>query len=275
MSDSISSATGGEVDHVDDHWFEAIARHLGPTYLRYSFTKGTRQEIDFLVSALGIDESHSILDIGCGPGRHALELARRGVRVHGIDISSDFVEVATETAAQQGVSDLATFERRDARSLVDSPWEGMFDRAICLCQGGFGLMLDGEDDERILQGIGRCLRVGGRLALSAFNAYFAVKYHKSATFDADTGVAHELTRIVDSRGESVETDLWTGCFTPRELRRLLADAGMGVDHIYSVEPGRYGPNPASVESPEFLVLGTVRGGGSRAQESAGGSVTDR
>ena len=37
-------------DH--QHWFEPIAAHLGSAYLRYSFTKGTRQEVDFLMRAL-------------------------------------------------------------------------------------------------------------------------------------------------------------------------------------------------------------------------------
>lgn len=79
-----------------DHWFEPIAAHLGRAYLRYSFTRGTRQEVDFIVAALGLEVGDRILDIGCGPGRHALELAERGMRVHGIDISETFVEIARE-----------------------------------------------------------------------------------------------------------------------------------------------------------------------------------
>ncbi|NBY12793.1 MAG: class I SAM-dependent methyltransferase [Actinobacteria bacterium] len=69
------------------HWFEELADHMGEAYLRYSFTKGTVQEVDFLVDELELTSSMSILDVGCGPGRHSLELARRGFRVTGIDIS--------------------------------------------------------------------------------------------------------------------------------------------------------------------------------------------
>ena len=60
------------------HWFEPIAEHLGAAYLRYSFTKGTVQEVDHLVGALGLEPGTRVLDVGCGPGRHAHELARRG-----------------------------------------------------------------------------------------------------------------------------------------------------------------------------------------------------
>ena len=69
------------------HWFEPIAEHLGSAYLRYSFTKGTVQEIDFVVETLKLASGDRVLDVGCGPGRHAHELARRGIVVHGIDIS--------------------------------------------------------------------------------------------------------------------------------------------------------------------------------------------
>ena len=66
---------------MTEHWFEPIAEHLGPAYLRYSFTKGTVQEVDHVVGALGLEPGQRVLDVGCGPGRHAHELARRGFGV--------------------------------------------------------------------------------------------------------------------------------------------------------------------------------------------------
>ena len=108
------------------HWFEAIADHLGSAYLRYSFTKGTRQEIDFLMDALQLQPGQRVLDVGCGPGRHAHELARRGLIVHGIDISDRFIELAAKDAPAG-----ATFERRDARDLQ---YDQAFDVVICLCK---------------------------------------------------------------------------------------------------------------------------------------------
>lgn len=237
-----------------EHWFEPLASHLGSAYLRYSFTKGTVQEIDHLIGALGLTAGDRVLDIGCGPGRHAHELARRGVEVHGIDISAEFVALA-DGAAPVG----ATFERLDARSLISSTaLHGRFDAAICLCQGAFGLMTDPGDDAVVLEGIRACLSPGGRLALSAFSAYFAVRYHEGATFDAATGVSHEQTEIIGPTGERRQVDLWTGCYTPRELHLLLNRSGFSVQSISSVEPGRYGSEPPTVESPEFLVIAVAR-----------------
>jgi SAM-dependent methyltransferase len=232
------------------HWFEPVADHLGAAYLRYSFTKGTRQEVDHVVAVTGLAPGMRVLDVGCGPGRHAHELARRGIAVHGVDISARFVELAAASAPPG-----ATFERLDARSL---PFEAEFDVVICLCQGAFGLMTAGGEDELVIEGIARALRPGGRVVLSAFNAYFAVKYHEAATFDADTGVSHERTEIRDEQGAVETVDLWTGCYTPRELRLLFDAHGLDVDSIAAAEPGAYGSEPPTVESPEHLVVATRR-----------------
>jgi SAM-dependent methyltransferase len=232
------------------HWFEPIAEHLGTAYLRYSFTKGTVQEVDFMVETIGLTAGDRVLDVGCGPGRHAHELARRGIVVHGIDISQRFIDLATE-ASPAG----ATFERLDARAMA---FRAEFDAAICLCQGAFGLMtVDGENDA-VLNGIAAALKPGGMLVLSAFSSYFAVKYHDAAVFDAASGVSHERTEVRDEQGVAAEVDLWTACYTPRELRLLCDRAGLDVVDLFSVEPGTYGRTSPSTESAEFLVIARRR-----------------
>jgi len=239
---------GVSEDH--QHWFEPIAEHLGTAYLRYSFTKGTVQEVDFVVETLGLKAGDRVLDVGCGPGRHAHELARRGIVVHGIDISQRFIDIANDDAPRG-----ATFERLDARSLT---FRGEFDAAICLCQGAFGLMtVDGENDV-VLNGIASALKAGGTLALSAFSSYYAVKYHEAAVFDAASGVSHERTEVRDEQGTVAEVDLWTACYTPRELRLLCDRAGLDVVDLFSVEPGGYSRVTPSTESAEFLVIARRR-----------------
>jgi len=233
-----------------DHWFEPIADHLGAAYLRSSFTKGTVQEVDFLVETLGLAPGQRVLDVGCGPGRHAHELARRGVGVHGVDISHRFVELARRDAPPG-----ATFERLDARRL---PFADGFDAAVSLCQGAFGIVTGEGEDAMVLAGMARALRPGGRLALSAFNAYFQVRFGEG-TLDAATGINHERTEVRDEDGRAKAVDLWTHCFTPTELRALVAEAGLRLDALWSVEPGAYRAALPSVDTAEYMVLATKAG----------------
>ena len=67
-------------------------------------------------------------------------------------------------------------------------------------------------------------------------------------------MSHEVTEIRSESGSIPTVDLWTGCYTPRELRLLLGAHGFEVDSISSVEPGAYGSAPATTESPEFLAI---------------------
>jgi SAM-dependent methyltransferase len=235
-----------------DHWFEDLADHLGSAYLRYSFTKGTGQEVDFLVEALGLTPDTKVLDVGCGPGRHAHALGRRGIPVHGVDISQRFVDIARQDAPA-GV----TFERLDARAL---PFEGAFDAAVSLCQGAFGLAAGGgetalDPDAAVLEGMVRAVRPGAPVAFTAFSSYFQVRYLQEATtFDAERGVAHERTTIKDPDGRDKDADLWTTCFTPRELRLLARASGLDVEGIWSVDPGAYARRAPDLEHAELLTL---------------------
>jgi SAM-dependent methyltransferase len=237
--------------HPPRHWFESLADHMGAAYLRYSFTKGTAQEVEFLVDVLGLRPGQRVLDVGCGPGRHAYALAERGLEVVGIDISQRFVDLACD-----GAPPGASFVRADARDLR---FDAEFDAAISLCQGGFGLAggpgapVDADLD--VLDGIGRALRPDGMAAVSAFSAYFQLRWQEdSDSFDADAGVNHERTEVRDEAGEAAPADAWTTCFTPRELRLMAERAGLDVRAIWSVKPGAYAPDRPTIHTPEFLLI---------------------
>ncbi|CAB4757877.1 MAG: hypothetical protein F2714_01650 [Actinobacteria bacterium] len=115
-------------------------------------------------------------------------------------------------------------------------------------------MLDDSDDLDVLRGAAAVLRPGGLLALSAFNSYFSIRHHTDAQFDVDRGVSHERTVLRNPAGEEMETDLWTGCYTPRELRMACSIVGLEVVRIYGVEPGKYGLIEPSVDLPEYLLV---------------------
>lgn len=230
---------------TEGHFFEPLAEHVGAAYLRYSFTKGTAQEVRFLVEELGLEPGMRVLDVGCGPGRHARALAERGITVVGLDISERFVALAAADAPPG-----ATFVRGDARQMA---YDGDFDAAISLCQGAFGLV-PGEDGE-VLRRVVRAVRPGGRAAVTAFSAYFQVRWlGEGDDFDVDAGVNHELALVRDEEGREASYDLWTTVFTPRELRLLAVAAGATVEALWSVAPGEYGRNPPDLDHPEFLMV---------------------
>ncbi len=260
-------STGDRTEEAASHWFEALADHLGEAYLRYAFTMGTENEVGFLVDVLGLGPGDRVLDVGCGPGRHAHALGRRGIEVVGVDISQRFVDIARRDAPP-GVS----FERLDARAL---PYESEFDAVISLCQGAFGLAAGGQvveevegpvevgdalrtpvdPDARVLDGMARALRRGGRLAVSAFSAYFQVRFlEETDTFDADAGVNHERTVLRSPEGVEATHELWTTCFTPRELRLLATRAGLEVRDLWSVTPGDYVRRRPDLDHPELLLV---------------------
>jgi len=245
------------------HWFEPLADHLGAAYLRYSFTMGTEQEVGFLVDGVGLGHAAGpagsprahVVDVGCGPGRHSYALARRGFRVSGVDISARFVELAGASAPPGAV-----FVRADARRLPLAA--GCADAAISLCQGAFGLLggpggtVDG--DVAVLAEMARVVRPGGLVVVSAFSAYFQLRYLEDGDdFDAELGVNHEHTEVRDEAGAVAPAELWTTCFTPRELRLMAAAAGLTVRHVWSVAPGSYVPAPPEIGRPEFLLVAEV------------------
>lgn len=231
-------------------WFNPLAEFLGPAYLRNAFTKGTDQEVGFLVDALGLAPGARVLDVGCGPGRHALALARRGIEVVGIDLSPDFVELARAAAAAEGLP--ARFDLLDVRDLA---FVGEFDAAVCLCQGGFGL-LGGADEVEVFGRIVAAVREGGGLAVSAFHAPFAIRHLEAGeSFDPATGVLHEVAVLRDEAGRERPFDLWTTCFTARELELLAGRSGVEVVGVHGVTPGAYRAAPPTIDDPELLLVG--------------------
>ncbi len=152
-------------------WYVSLFKNYGRHYDAESFTQGTLGECDFIEQELGYDKSLTILDVGCGTGRHSIELTRRGYRVTGIDLSEAQLRRAREKAESEKLD--ITFLQADARNL---DFEACFDVAIMLCEGGFCLMESDQENEAILNSIAKALKDDALFIFTALNGLFPLTH---------------------------------------------------------------------------------------------------
>ncbi len=140
-------------------WYDDFFTELPNTFWRAAVPpQATDAEIDFLVRTVGLQPGDSVLDVCCGSGRHALELARRGYRVTGIDVSAEAIAYARQTAADEGLA--VDLRVGDMRAL---PTDVQADLAICM-GNAFGY-LEHEGTQAFLADLSRIVRPGGALVL--------------------------------------------------------------------------------------------------------------
>ncbi len=161
-------------------WYEDLFENYAIQYDKEGFTKGTIGECDFLEQEISYDKTINILDIGCGTGRHSIELAKRGYSVVGIDLSASSLKRAQEKASEQNIS--IDFKQYDAREL---PFIDEFDLVIMLCEGGFCLMETDEMNFKILESAAKALKPNGKFIFTTLNALFPL-FHSVQDFIQDS-----------------------------------------------------------------------------------------
>ncbi|MGB2698060.1 MAG: class I SAM-dependent methyltransferase [Candidatus Zixiibacteriota bacterium] len=228
-----------------------------PIYMENSFTKNTVEEVDFILEELKLPPGNHILDVGCGTGRHSVELAKRGYRVTGVDISSGMLSEARKAAGEAGVE--VDWIHADA-SKFTSP--GSFDAVICLCEGAFGLL--GRDDDplehelSILRNINKALKTNKKLILTALNGFRMIRDHsqedvESGKFDPITLVEVSSQEYDTAEGKKSVLVKERG-FIPTELAVLLRQAGYRVEHIWGGTAGNWGRRKIDLDEMEIMVI---------------------
>ena len=236
-------------------WFrEAFDVHYLTLYSRRDGKEAQRQ-VAFAVEQLPLRQGALVLDLGCGSGRHAVELSRRGINVLCLDLSLPLLKQARDAGNKSAFWKV----RADMRYL---PARGKFDAVLSFFTS-FGYFDDTRHDQLVLAEVARALRPGGGFLLDLLNPHHVrenlVPYseegrgemtirqwrwynpetrrvEKEVRFDAETGT----TRVRES----------VRCYTLDELRDRLERAGLGLEHVYGDFDGR----PYSETSPRLICI---------------------
>ncbi|SHF02598.1 Methyltransferase domain-containing protein [Mariniphaga anaerophila] len=247
-------------------WYESLFENYAKKYDQENFTQGTTGECDFLEQEFEFNKSLKILDVGCGTGRHSIELTKRGYSVTGIDLSESQLARAKEKAAQQGFS--IDFQQQDARNL---PFKNEFDVAIMLCEGGFPLMETDEMNFEILKNVSHSLKSSCKFIFTTLNGLFPL-YHsveefcssnseegnatyRSNTFNLMTFRDHNNTEFEDDAGNKKTLDCNERYYVPSEITWLLKSLNFKKIDIYGAKLGAFSRNDAlTTEDYEMLVI---------------------
>ncbi len=231
-------------------WYEELFLDYADHYDREPYTQGTAGECDFIEGEIGGDKGKRILDIGCGTGRHAIELARRGYEVVGVDLSAAQLRRAGEKAAAAGVT--VDFRPGDAREL---PFASEFDLAIMLCEGAFPLMETDEMNFAILRGAARALRPGGKFIFTTLNGLFPLFHSvkeflerekgegsaecRENSFDLMTFRDRSVMIVEDDSGRRTELRCDERYYVPSEITWLLKSLGFRDIGIFAARLGAF------------------------------------
>jgi 2-polyprenyl-3-methyl-5-hydroxy-6-metoxy-1,4-benzoquinol methylase len=247
-------------------WYESLFENYGQKYDSESFTQGTTGECDFIEQEINFNKSVRILDLGCGTGRHSIELSKRGYNITGIDLSDSQLARARLKAERQGLK--IDFLKYDARDL---PFENEFDLVIMLCEGAFPLMETDEMNYEILTNATNSLKGGGKFIFTTLNGLFPL-YHsveeycasnidpgnatyKSNTFNLMTFRDHNITEVEDDKGNKKRLECNERYYVPSEITWLLKTLRYIKIEIFGVKLGAFSRNDKlTTEDFEMLVI---------------------
>jgi SAM-dependent methyltransferase len=197
--------------------------------------QATQSEAEFVIEAMGLQPGAQVLDIGCGYGRHAMELAARGFHVVGLDLSTPLLVRGGEEAMRRGLE--INFVRGDMREL---DFDAQFDGAYCMFST-FGYF-DDETNKKTVSNIARALKPGGRVMLEILNRDYVIADLPTRVWWEGEGcvVLEEVelnyfsSRIQVNRsvvfddGRQLEQEISVRAYSLHEVGKLMHAAGFRV-----------------------------------------------
>ncbi|HBX49979.1 MAG: SAM-dependent methyltransferase [Bacteroidetes bacterium RIFOXYA12_FULL_35_11] len=243
-------------------WYEEIFENFADGYDREIFTQGTIGEVDFFEKEINFNKNYRILDIGCGTGRHSLELARRGYYVTGIDLSDSLLQKAQQIAEEEKLK--VRFLKKDARRFS---FEGKFDLVLMICEGAFPLMETDEMNYEILKNAADSLNPGGKIILTTLNGLFPLKQSvdkfinekaeqgvsSESNFDMMTFRMYSTYETKDDAGNVKILKCNERYYMPSEISWLLHSTGFKQADIFGCKLGAFSRND-ELTSEDFEML---------------------
>jgi len=238
-------------------WYETIFDERYPD-LFGPLERDPEEEVSRVVELLPLPPGASLVDLGCGRGRHAIPLSLRGYRVTGVDLSEKMLGLARERANREGAH--VTWVREDMRTFVRP---GAFDAFLSLFTS-FGFFGD-EENQRVLANVARSLKEGGALLLDLRNAQKGLSgdedMEKTMTvpsgelsmrvrFDRTTLRARAEHTLLRSDGIRISSAFDVRIYSEEELTNMLCRAGMRVAAVH----GSLGGAPFTPGAERMVVI---------------------
>ncbi len=223
-----------------------------------ALARSTDTQVEFVVGALELPDGGRVLDLCCGWGRHSVRLAQRGYRVTGVELSAYHLRLAKAAAREAGVA--VEWLQRDMREIP----RRRFDAVINMFTS-FGYFENEAEDQRVLDGVARSLKPGGRFLIDTLNHDYLMRVFRESDWSKrrDGGFALERRRYtpLTSRiendwhyftpdGKRRRQSFSHRVYTARELVMMLAQAGLTVQHAW----GNFDGSELTMESPRAILL---------------------
>src|SRR5512139_258198 len=220
-------------------WYETIFDERYPE-LFGPLEQDPEEEVAQIVGLIPIPPGASVADLGCGRGRHAIPLSRRGYRVTGVDLSDKMLRLARERAEREGAA--VEWVREDMREFLRP---GGFDVFLSLFSS-FGFFGD-EENQKVLDNVGRSLKPGGTLLLDLRNSQKGLagegdleetvmvpagRLNMRVRFDRATGRARAEHELVRPDGIRISSAFDVRIYSEEELTRMIGRAGMRVVAVH-------------------------------------------
>jgi SAM-dependent methyltransferase len=197
--------------------------------------QATQAEAEFVINAMNLAPGAQVLDLGCGYGRHAMELAARGFHVVGLDLSTPLLVRGGEEAHRRGLT--INFVRGDMREL---DFENQFDGVYCLFST-FGYF-DDETNKKTLQNVARALKPNGKVLVEILNRdYVIADLPTRVWWEGDGCVVLEEVElnyfssriqvnrsVVFDDGRQLEQEISVRAYSLHEVGKLMHAAGFRV-----------------------------------------------